>query len=541
MEDIKSNIKQIINTIQATYGIRAIYIDNVQNLKYDASEKEFINDFSCLGLNQILQFLSEQFRMPVNENTYYTYFLQNNLVCNIAMLDAGGEHVGAIVTQPVFMNKPTQTEIDGLLLQTEKPPKKYNNLYNTLLRVPIVPYEKIQPMGEFLTVLIQTACQHRSIRQILCSGLDKTSPASDALVKKVKVTASYAENAHKSNPYINYTQLKEFIQNGDPVGLSCLLDKLNPGDAHLGVFDPSNPIRSMKNLCISLCAMSCCIAMESNAPYQKMMDMADEAIRQVENMGNLRDIYEHTKNVMISYAKSVNVIRIVAYSKPVRLALDYIDMHYADKITLETLSEHIGLSASYLSCQMKKETGLNLTDNINKRRVERSKKLLMETNLNNLEIAQNVGFNYANHFASIFKKFTKSTPSEYKKTQGLRKGKKEFHHPAEISPVVMDELQNALSLLPEIYDVARLVDPVNQDSWIIFSKDARITGGVCYSLWNGEKPCGNCIAMQARQSNRPSFKIEQMKNQKYFVIAMPKVLSSTTYVIEVLVNITEYA
>jgi AraC-like DNA-binding protein len=104
------------------------------------------------------------------------------------------------------------------------------------------------------------------------------------------------------------------------------------------------------------------------------------------------------------------------YIKPVRQILQYIQSHFTTKISLNDLSGLTGLSRSYLSRLIKKETGSSLVDLVDGVRIEESKYLLRNTDYPILQIAEMVGFDYQSHFNNRFKKYTGSTPSSFRRS-----------------------------------------------------------------------------------------------------------------------------
>lgn len=103
------------------------------------------------------------------------------------------------------------------------------------------------------------------------------------------------------------------------------------------------------------------------------------------------------------------------YSYHIAKAENYIQTHYEEPITLESLAQHLGLNKSYLCTIFKKATKDSFCNYTNKVRVEESKKLLKNTNNSILDIALAVGFSSASYFNTIFKKLEGKTPLEYRK------------------------------------------------------------------------------------------------------------------------------
>jgi two-component system response regulator YesN len=105
------------------------------------------------------------------------------------------------------------------------------------------------------------------------------------------------------------------------------------------------------------------------------------------------------------------------YSREVLSALQYIHTNYENNISLDQVAGHVNLSSSYFSNVFKKETQVNFIEYINKLRVEKSKKLLIGTQLKTYEIAEKVGFTESTYFSKVFKKMTGISPIEYRKNK----------------------------------------------------------------------------------------------------------------------------
>ena len=98
------------------------------------------------------------------------------------------------------------------------------------------------------------------------------------------------------------------------------------------------------------------------------------------------------------------------------LALEYIDEHYADSsITLNSVCNALAMSTSYFSSIFKNYTGETFIEALTKKRIEKAKILLEQTNKKTYEIAEQVGYSDAHYFSVTFKKVTGKTPTEYAK------------------------------------------------------------------------------------------------------------------------------
>jgi len=99
----------------------------------------------------------------------------------------------------------------------------------------------------------------------------------------------------------------------------------------------------------------------------------------------------------------------------IRRAREYLEQFYSDTETsLETMAEHLGLTASYLSRLFKTETGRNYSEELTALRIEKAKELLARTNLKSSEVGARVGYVNPQYFATAFRKATGVSPSEYR-------------------------------------------------------------------------------------------------------------------------------
>lgn len=96
--------------------------------------------------------------------------------------------------------------------------------------------------------------------------------------------------------------------------------------------------------------------------------------------------------------------------------MQYVSENYTDvNLNVSQVSYHFGISSRYLSKQFTEHTGVSLLDFINKTRVSQAKKLLIEQNFTEREIAQKVGFTNGAGFIRIFKQCEGITPGQYRK------------------------------------------------------------------------------------------------------------------------------
>jgi AraC-like DNA-binding protein len=92
--------------------------------------------------------------------------------------------------------------------------------------------------------------------------------------------------------------------------------------------------------------------------------------------------------------------------------IDYINDHYTENISSAMLSQLFGHDEAYFCRKFKKHTGLTIMKYIQILRMEKARKLLVETALSVQDIAVSCGFSDAAYFNNCFKKLYRITPSQ---------------------------------------------------------------------------------------------------------------------------------
>lgn len=100
----------------------------------------------------------------------------------------------------------------------------------------------------------------------------------------------------------------------------------------------------------------------------------------------------------------------------VEIAQDYVNEHYYENLTLNEVSEKVGITAGYLSTLFSQQVNCSFIDYLNEIRIEHACTYLQQNYFKTYEIAYKVGFHDEKYFSKVFRKVIGMSPSEYKKS-----------------------------------------------------------------------------------------------------------------------------
>ncbi|MFC4775819.1 AraC family transcriptional regulator [Paenibacillus sp. GCM10023252] len=93
---------------------------------------------------------------------------------------------------------------------------------------------------------------------------------------------------------------------------------------------------------------------------------------------------------------------------------DYLDLHYADGISIEGTARFVGIDRAHFTKEFNKTYGISPMRYLQRLRMDEAIALLASTDYKLAEIAYSVGFGDLPTFSKAFKKHTGKTPSHYR-------------------------------------------------------------------------------------------------------------------------------
>ncbi|MDR0301954.1 MAG: helix-turn-helix domain-containing protein [Treponema sp.] len=151
-----------------------------------------------------------------------------------------------------------------------------------------------------------------------------------------------------------------------------------------------------------------------NIKDDTLLDTNNYYLKRIEEGASFQEIKEILLGFTEKMAEKIFSFHGVRHFSAIRKAERYIWENYTKKIGLQEIADAAGLSASYFSTIFKEEMGENLSNYLNRLRVEKAAGMLVSTNMSISEIAAICGFEDQSWFSKIFKNNTGFTPGKYR-------------------------------------------------------------------------------------------------------------------------------
>jgi len=144
---------------------------------------------------------------------------------------------------------------------------------------------------------------------------------------------------------------------------------------------------------------------EAEAAYDQIPFFDEEKIHSLSNIATLMVKYILLER-MLTPKITGNIEKAVAY----------IHDNLHRELSIQDISRNSNLSKTMLYEAFHRRFHCTVSSYINSKRVERSTELLRKTDLSMEDISQRVGFSSASYYSKIFKKYTGTTPLQYRKS-----------------------------------------------------------------------------------------------------------------------------
>lgn len=239
--------------------------------------------------------------------------------------------------------------------------------------------------------------------------------------KQVNPERNVIENVETewSDQNLKYVEMMKYIiKNGLVEDLKEMFKTEQP--APYGTLGP-NELRHYKNSMMIHIYIVRCAAHEGGVDEELGIRLAEAYSQQCEAAKSVKELNEISQKIRMDFCQRANQAQALSCNNlTITKAMQYIHGHRMEKLDAKIVANALGLSASYLCHEFKKETGMSIVSFIHTEKMKLAKKMLLFTDYSLGEISAYLSFSSQSYFQSVFKKMERMTPKEFKNREKLK-------------------------------------------------------------------------------------------------------------------------
>lgn len=219
----------------------------------------------------------------------------------------------------------------------------------------------------------------------------------------------YKEVRYKGNLKESYVEMTERLIEGIKYG------DVNAEESFTHILQMIRPLESTERLSILVeILISVFYAFRKELKNQEVFyDYVKKCDKLIEASVEEQEMWAYRRlHTMIKLMKSGRNAR---KSSVIMVAMEYIQKHYNEEISLNEISKYVNLSPQHFSKIFKEETNYNYVEWVNNLRITKAKEIMNQEDYTIKQVCYLVGFQDPNYFSRIFKKYVGISPTEYVK------------------------------------------------------------------------------------------------------------------------------
>jgi YesN/AraC family two-component response regulator len=219
----------------------------------------------------------------------------------------------------------------------------------------------------------------------------------------------------------------DFLSTAYPLEIENeLLTAISKGDIHLAndalgkmleqiMFYCGGNLEVLRSRIVELIVLLSRAALKGGGDINSILGLNYDYLKEIDTFSSVEDIALWLQTVIRRFTGHVFDFSESKHTDIIYQAVEYIKRNYSEKITLQELAEYLFISQSYFCRIFKDGTGQTLGEYITYIRIEESKKLLANKEINIVDIPEMVGLEGQSYFTRVFKKQTGTTPGKFRR------------------------------------------------------------------------------------------------------------------------------
>jgi len=273
--------------------------------------------------------------------------------------------------------------------------------------------EKIQSLAEMMQICAESLSSgSEDYHEIIRRRTEQQEAISKIIVELEK---KYPKNAEKPGyPLEKEKALISVLRRGDSTEAKKILNEL----LAMLLFSNSEQFKYVQLRVTELVVLLSRVEVSPGKSGTLSMEAYSQSLKQVQDAKTVEELTDILHTIVDRVSGIIASFRGIPHAAALRKAEHFIMENYTRKISLREIAAVAGLSAPYFSTIFKEEMGENLSKYLNRLRVEKASRLLLDTEMSLGEIAACCCFEDQSWFSKIFKAYTGISPGKYRNQGG---------------------------------------------------------------------------------------------------------------------------
>ena len=298
---------------------------------------------------------------------------------------------------PVYTMQITEGKLRESLTAYHLKQETEEALIDNLMNVPLVPS---------VDLFEKTLMLHRLVREELVE-------VSDFRYHVLRRENDQQDNQEKHAPLMVEQALLDNVRKGN---LNYQQSFTRAATASPGIrAQTGDSLRQAKYSVVAFITLCCRAAIEGGLPSDTAYMLQDTYTTSLDTCKTYAEAAVISHTMYDDYVRRVHRCRMTeGMSRGVRLCCDYIEMHFEEEISLETLAQCTGYTPYYISRKFKQEMGMTPAAYLQKVRLDEAARLLSTTRMSVQAISAQLRFCSRSYFTEVFTREIGLPPAAYR-------------------------------------------------------------------------------------------------------------------------------
>ena len=317
-----------------------------------------------------------------------------------------GRQFGSVLAGPFLME-----EADESLLEEMETKRKLSSEHLALLmkdagEIPVFSPDEITQISVLFRYLMRSVLVES--RDIIASNQEKLLQQS-RINESIQMYKNSGVRESRAYPMELENELISCIRSNNSPRAREILNTLL---GHILLYE-GHDVDHVKYRIVELCVLLSRAAISRGADSDLVLRTSQQLAESIVGSRSVYDVcYRFQDNIEI-FTDSI-FQSSERSSRLVKNAVEYINRHFSEEITLAGVAEEFHVNVSYLSMLFRQVTGMTFKEHLNRVRIEEAERLLANTDYAIIEIAIACGYRDQSYFTKVFKKYTGLTPRQYR-------------------------------------------------------------------------------------------------------------------------------